>query len=321
MCNLRCPSCVIGDSNRKDLRPVKARNMMTPETLGQILDQAKREMPAIEGVGFFNWTEPLLHPRIAALIGEVSSRNIRCWVLSNLNVLRDPDALLAAGPHEIVVSVSGFTQEIYERGHKGGDIEIVKHNMRRLSDAAAKYVTLGNRTWLRLTYHRYVDNADDERLMEEYAVSLGYAFSPCWAYVTSVERVLDIHLRRAEFPEDSDLLNRLALPMREAMRIVGEKPATACPHIDGRLVLDANADVYLCCASSGNPTNIISNFVASSLAELPRAKTTHPLYGPCMQHSVMTYFDRASVDDTEFSAIADARRAARAERALATEER
>jgi MoaA/NifB/PqqE/SkfB family radical SAM enzyme len=169
-CNLRCPSCVVGDLNRSESRPLNARRKMTPETLGQILDKALREIPAIDGVGFFNWTEPLLHPQIAALVNQVSRRGIRCWLSSSLNVLRDPDALLAAKPHEIIVSVSGFNQDVYKRGHRGGDIEIVKQNMRRLSEAANKSLKHGSRTWLRLVYHRYVDNSDDERLMEDYVV-------------------------------------------------------------------------------------------------------------------------------------------------------
>jgi hypothetical protein len=93
------------------------------------------------------------------------------------------------------------------------------------------------------------------------------------------------------------------------LKIVGEKPATSCNHIDHRLVLDANADVYLCCASSGAPTNIVGNFLASTLSEIQAAKSTHSLCGPCMKHSVMTYFDRANVEDVEFSALGDAKRA------------
>jgi hypothetical protein len=106
---------------------------------------------------------------------------------------------------------------VYELGHAGGNIENVKRNMRRLSEAAARSLEGGNRTWLRLVYHRYVDNADDELMMESYAKSLGFAFSPGWAYVTSVERVLDLHLSKRVFQQDIDVVNRLALPFSEAI--------------------------------------------------------------------------------------------------------
>ena len=154
--------------------------------------------------------------------------------------------------------------------------------------------------------------------MEDYAKDLGYDFSPCWAYVTAAERVLDIQLQKRVFPQDLDLLNRLALPLDQAMKIVGEKPSTNCNHIEGRLVLDANADVCLCCASSGAETNIVGNCLESPLADLQTAKRAHELCGPCMKHSVMSYFDRASVDDVEFCAIANANRANYADKRLAS---
>jgi MoaA/NifB/PqqE/SkfB family radical SAM enzyme len=308
MCNLRCPSCAVGDYNRSAGRPLNTRRMMTPQTLGLILDKALREIQTIEGIGFFNWTEPLLHPRIAELVAEVSGRGLMCWISSNLNVLRDPDALLTARPHEIIVSVSGFHQDVYQRGHAGGDIEAVKSNMVRLADAEQNTRSETHRTWLRLVYHRYADNADDEREMQRYAESLGFVFSPTWAYVTSVERVLDLHTGARQFKEDDELMERLALPFAEAMRLVSKTPAQSCAHIGGRLVLDSDANVYLCCASSAAATNLVGNFLTTPLAELQSVKGNHPLCGPCMKHSVMTYFDRASDGDAEFSELAVARR-------------
>src|SRR5580704_11655035 len=67
-CNLRCPSCLVG-------APYGAlsdwpRGLMSPELLGQIVDKALREC-RISAVGLYNWTEPLLHPRIAELVRAV----------------------------------------------------------------------------------------------------------------------------------------------------------------------------------------------------------------------------------------------------------
>ncbi len=308
MCNLRCPSCVVGDVNRPEGRRTPVRKMMDVAMLAAVLDKALKELPAIDGVGFFNWTEPLLHPQISELIAEVSRRKIPCWVSTNLNVLRNVDALLAARPHEIVVSVSGFHQEIYARGHKGGNIETVKRNMVLLSEAAHRNATAGSRTWLRLVYHRYADNEEDELLMAKYAERFGFSFSPCWAYVTSVERVLDLYRGETEFEEDRNLLQRLAVAFPAAMNNVSRQAANHCNHIDGRLVLDANADVYLCCASSNASSNIVGNFLAEPLADLQRAKSTHTLCRPCMKSSVMDYFDRSNIDDEEFNRLGNARR-------------
>ena len=307
MCNLRCPSCAVGDLARPELRPLATRKMMTTETLSSVLDKLLIEVDVVEGVGFFNWTEPLLHPQIASLVEEVSKRGIKCWISSNLNVLRNPDELLAAQPYEIIVSVSGFEQDVYQRGHRRGNIETVKNNMRILADAAKQALIRGSRTWLRLVYHRYSDNEHDEKQMERYANELGFVFNPGWAYVTTVERVIDLHVNRTRHPQDEEVLSRLAVPFDQAMTLV-DTPTDSCNHIDKRLVMNADADVFICCASSGAQTNIVGNYLSISLSELQERKRKHSLCEPCMHHSVMTYFDRSDISDAEFTALGEATR-------------
>ena len=87
-CNLRCPSCPVG--NWSDDPAVFHHGLMTEELLGEILDKARRECK-IKSVGLFNWTEPLLHPTIHDMISVVRSRGLKCGISSNLNILRRPD--------------------------------------------------------------------------------------------------------------------------------------------------------------------------------------------------------------------------------------
>ena len=149
-CNLRCPSCLVG-SKYGDIK-AWPRGLMAPELLGKILDKARSECEILT-VGFFNWTEPLLHPNLPNLVREVKIRNLSCMLSSNLNVLRDPVRLLAENPDYFRVSLSGFTQAVYEIGHRGGNIEIVKRNMERLAKAHAESSA---KTQIEVFYHRYL---------------------------------------------------------------------------------------------------------------------------------------------------------------------
>jgi MoaA/NifB/PqqE/SkfB family radical SAM enzyme len=302
LCNLRCPSCVVGDKNRQG-RPVP-RGLMSPHALGKVLDKATAEF-TVTGVGFFNWTEPLLHPQIANMISEVSRRGLRCWLSSNLNELRDPEAIFAARPEEIIVSVSGFCQEIYERGHAGGNIETVKRNMARLAAARAK---LGAATSLKLVFHRYADNAKDEALMREYAASLGFLFNPVWAYVTSVERVMAIRSGREVYADDNALLDRLAMPFGEALDIVGQEPMSTCYHKTDRLVIDPKGQVMLCCASSGHPSNVVGDFLDEPFTEIEERMERHSLCGACMQQGLPNYFLFSETGERGFDEAAQKRR-------------
>lgn len=159
---------------------------MSQALLDRILDKATRECQ-VGGVSLYNWAEPLLNPDLPALIRAVNGHGLRSLISSNLNILPDPEKLMRANPSWFRVSVSGFQQEIYARGHRHGKIEEVKANMRHLSEAKSK---TGATTTLEIFYHRYIDNEADEVRMKTFAEDLGYEFVTAWAFMTPAEKVL-----------------------------------------------------------------------------------------------------------------------------------
>lgn len=127
-CNLRCPSCPVG--NLQEVR--NPAGAMAPELLDRILAKARREC-TVSGAGLYNWTEPLLHPRLAELVRVVHAHGIACHLSANLNLARNLEAVLRENPEFLRVSLSGFTQETYGVTHHGGQIERVKANMVELA--------------------------------------------------------------------------------------------------------------------------------------------------------------------------------------------
>src|SRR5262249_24551182 len=146
-CNLRCPSCPVGN-----MGPLDESRVMPKEMFQRIVDKAFDEF-GIRSVSLFNWTEPLLHPQLADFIRIVKSKGMYCLVSSNLNVMRNIDEVLKAGPDWFRISLSGFTQEIYGRTHKAGKIERVKENMRLLAEAKKRVGA--RRTMIKVYYHKY----------------------------------------------------------------------------------------------------------------------------------------------------------------------
>ena len=305
-CNLRCPSCLVGNKllHTSEWR----RGLMTPDLLGRILDKGLSEC-LIWNVGLYNWTEPMLHPDLVELIRVVKSRGLRCTISSNLQVLRNPDDLLGSGLDLMRVSLSGFTQHVYERGHRGGDVEIVKDNMRRL--AVAKAAT-GSATTIEVTYHQYLDNYHEIALMEEFSRSLGFKFTPYAAYMTTVEKVLAIQAGNCT-PEDKLVLDRLAVPLDRAIAITSQNPPELCELLEDYIVIDVSGQVMLCCGSSLRPSNVIGNYLDVSLEEIQRRRRKHALCSDCMKLGLPSYFHGGP----EFNRIANDR----AERYLAQMER
>ena len=293
-CNLRCPTCIVG--NKFGDIHEWPKGLMSVELLGRILDKALSEC-RILAVGLYNWTEALLHPDLPMLVREVKARGLPCHLSSNLNVLRRPEELLAEGPDSLRVSVSGFTQPIYQLGHRAGDIEKVKHNMVLLAEAKA---TTGAATGIEVFYHRYKHNVAEMALMEQFALSLGFTFRSCLAQIFPVEKIINISEGKVS-PDDRTTLDLLALPLERALAVTSQTKNTSCRLFDDMMTLDIEGNVMLCCGSSMERSNVVGNFLEMPLAELQALKGQKTLCGPCLDLGIPDYF---MATYPEFEAIA-----------------
>jgi len=206
---------------------------MDPALLAAIIAKAKAECD-VSGVGLFNWTEPILHPRLPELIRIVQSSGIRCHLSSNLNQMRNIDAILAENPYGFRISLSGFTQEVYGYTHRGGNIERVKQHMIELAEAKRRQNATTN---IHVLYHRYKRNLRDEAPMREFAQRLGLGFQAVWAFMMPLEKILayvnDDPTEATLTEEDHQLIGNLALPLKEALpppRSIATPPAACAMH-------------------------------------------------------------------------------------------
>lgn len=297
-CNLRCPSCPVGNWP-KDGESAFRAGLMDEALLRQILEKALGEVK-VSSVGLFNWTEPLLNPQVNRLIEVVKSYGLFCSISSNLNILRDPEGLLSSGLDWLRISVSGFQQEIYKLNHKGGDIDRVMQNMRRLAEARD---AVNAKTDIELFFHKYVDNEQDEKPMREFAESLGFRFVDAWAYLMPVEKMLAVANADGKnvtlTDEDRALIGRLALPPEPSMAIARKHKVRSCNLYD-YLTIDVKGDIYLCCASSARPSNRLGSFLELSFDEIRKKQYSHRLCGPCIKQGLPVLYGHG---DPEFEEL------------------
>jgi len=284
-CNLRCPSCPQG--NIRDYR--LPQGYMTPELLEKIIRKANSECK-VTAVGLFSWAEPLLNPRLPELISVVQKADISCFLSSNLNILRNADEIMAADPFSFRISASGFSQEVYGYSHRGGNIERVKKHMREL--AAAKERNSAS-TRIYVYYHRYKHNLKEEPLMRQFAADLGIGFQPVWALLFPVEKILGyVGDELADLPlteEDLALIDRLALPLREAMRMSQKHRNLACPLRDAQISMDFRGNVQLCCGIFHAGKFTLGNYLTMPVDEIQSLRQEHDMCARCMRSGVHIY--------------------------------
>jgi len=279
-CNLKCPSCPAGSSEAKN-----PGGRMDIGMFREIIKKVANEQPGTT-VSIFNWTEPLQHPEVDRFLLTIKEYGLKSRISTNLNILRDADKIAAANPDGITVSLSGFTQDIYARGHRGGNVEVVKENMRRLSAALRSAKSSADVT---VYYHKYKHNLHEIDLMREFSESLGFSFGADWAYYMPVERV-EAYVKGMLSAEDAGFVEEMfALNIKRAVDVARSFRAEQCLFPATQLTIDCHGNVQLCCAVYNSERFSIGSYLETPFNEIERGLLTHPYCRECMKCGLHIY--------------------------------
>jgi pyruvate-formate lyase-activating enzyme len=135
-CNLHCVACrrsptEIFDQNPNSESGFVPMGNMPVEMYQALIDEIKdRTMMAVLYVN----GEPLLRPELGEMLRYASERGMATMISTNGMLLTEQrsEDILRSGVDFIKVAVSGFTQETYNRNHRGGDIQTVRKNLEDL---------------------------------------------------------------------------------------------------------------------------------------------------------------------------------------------
>lgn len=307
-CNLRCIFCAAGNRAGYQHTP----GIMDMRLYRDILDKAKSETPSGGVVCCYANSEPLLHPRIDEVVAHARMRGFRLELSTNLNLAKNLEAALSQRPDLFTVSVSGFTQETYARHHRGGNIEVVKENLKVLADLHnSKYpdVHVG------VSYHMYKDNLHEVEPMQKLTEQLGLQFLLSWARVIVLEPTVQA-LRQIEKertgevspyvirPDGMDLnkilpppdpefiknLDLLQFPPQKAAQLYARFPVAPVCLIgdvftyirhDGRVMLCPWVDDMRFC---------LGNYLEMSQEQLSAARRGQPFCRECLRYRLNLYF-------------------------------
>nr|NJM01004.1 radical SAM protein [Desulfobacula sp.] len=285
-CNLKCPSCPRGNSRNIH----RAKGVMEPVLLERIMEKALSECK-VSSVGLFNWTEPLLHPRLSELVQVVKSYGISCSISTNLNVKKSFIDLLRSNLDTIYISTSGFFQSVYGLTHKGGNIELVKNNMKKLAEAKVKY---DSTTAITVLFHQYKSNQQDEYMMRNYSESLGFEFCKYPARMLPLEKVLAYNNNDPDEPQltsnDLAIMNLLIQPLDEAMELARKNREQPCTLLTKQFTLNVLGDVELCCGIFDSKKYTISNFLDMPMNQIQALRSSHPMCKKCTAQGGHVYY-------------------------------
>lgn len=306
-CQLKCPSCTKGNQGTGYEH---LNGIMDTALMEACIDKIRNENnQAI--VFLYGNSEPFLHPRLPECITAVKSRGLRCEMSTNLNYLQRVEETLAAHPDFMIVSLSGFTQEVYVKGHAGGNIEKVKANMKIIGEANAK---LENPVTIQVNYHVYKDNGHELETMREYAASCGIGLFTSNARAISMENT--IQYCRERDPEATpyevhegmpdwnkilppptqqwrDTMDRLKIPPQNAQEMYKDYPvSTLCPVGAGAMFTFIRHDgkVSLCACVADRRITISDNYLTTNVDEMVERRVNHSVCQQCSKYKLNMYY-------------------------------
>jgi MoaA/NifB/PqqE/SkfB family radical SAM enzyme len=311
-CNLRCALCTVG--NREGYEYDHGNMLMDMGLLERVLDKIQSENPGAIVCPYGNG-EPMLHPQLPECIAAIKRRGFRCEVATNLNLVNRLEDFLKAQPSFVIVSVSGFTQEVYGKSHRGGDIERVKENMHILKDAHNRW---GGPVAIAVSYHMYNDNLDEMEPMKEFVAKLGFQFMISWARTISMENTVQ-SLRKIEggvapFPTKPGVLDlntafpgskpefeanmdRLRFHPKKARKLYERfPPSKVCLVGDVFTYIRHDGQVQLCAWCDDRRLSL-GNYLEMSQDQISAARRGHPLCSECIRYRLNLYYHVVQAND------------------------
>ena len=125
-CNLRCPECPSG--LRAFTRPT---GMLEERLLEKVIDQSARHLSWLH---LYFQGEPFLNPRFLEMVRYADSKGVFTSTSTNAHFLgeKQVEAVLKSGLKQLIVSMDGITQEVYEAYRVGGNLEKVQEGLNLL---------------------------------------------------------------------------------------------------------------------------------------------------------------------------------------------
>ena len=282
VCNLRCSSCPRGDRSR--VHPPKG--FMSSEEFAKVIDKIVEEDPLAGSVQLYQWGEPLLNAEIGQIIAEAHRKGVLCAISSNLNEERNLTSAIAAKPDWFRLSVSGWGEN-YEKTHTGGLWELFYRNFNYLARLRNEHCP-DMKT--EVYYHLYKHNqGDDLKRIEELCRNVSFEFHPVYAYLISLDDVLD-HLEGAPLPREAERVSSmLAIPLEEGMDRARcernmECQTLRCIHINWDLSV-SNCMMFYNKAHN----RVADNFLTISLADISQRRKNSLLCKRCKAQALHRY--------------------------------
>jgi len=277
-CQLECIYCARGIGWMKN-----SKRDMDLDTFQLVIKKAKDFKINVIDIG--NWAEIFLKKDAYKYMEILRDNDIfQAGALSNFSFakIQNFDNFLESGFSKLYVSVSGFTQETYEKYHKGGNLEYVKRNLEYASNYKIKHNINGD---IIVRYLHFNYNNDEIIEFEKYAYQLGLSFERRKGLVG-----ISPNPSNNETDRTIAILHRYHTVKSKQLFL-----KNVC-HMFKTFALDCEADAYLCSCKPNYACTKIGNFLSDSYEDMMINKLMNPVCQICSEGKPCSLPDRVKAE-------------------------
>ncbi len=232
-CNLACPECVIGVDNVKRTKKIMK------------LDEFKLISKKLENhanlIYLHKWGEPLMNKNIFQMI-EIASKYAHTHISTNGMLIDSIKAekLITSGLGTLIISIDGYSQEVYEKYRIGGKVKKVLENIALLNKINNYY---SNPVTILPQYivfdHNYHEVEEFKNFCQN--LNLKYVFKkPYIRYGDKVKESEDPKYQRQKYNSKEEHLSAIS----------------KCPHANSTMTITASGQLLLCAQDYNGDWNI-----------------------------------------------------------------
>ncbi len=244
-CNLKCPECAIGDGSVS-----RKKGFLKFDEFKILADKVR---PYVKYFYLHLWGEPMLNKEIIKMI-KYASQFTRVNISTNGTMLDEDLAreLILSGVSDIIVSIDGMTQEVYEKYRVGGDLKKALNTLENLVKFNNQYSANVN---IMPQFIVFKHNQNEMDMFTEFCVPLGLSANfkaPYFRHDDSQFQISDYEeYRRPEY----NTIEELKAGMSE------------CANPREVFTVQINGDVILCCHDYDRKT-LYGNLFEQSAEEI-----------------------------------------------------
>lgn len=281
-CNLHCPSCPQSNWTRHE------NAVMSLERFKKIVAHIKKDTPNVAYIPLFCWTEPLLKKDLAKYVKVLKEEGILGIISTNFS-LNAPhlEELVKQKPEYFRISFSGYTQETYEKAHRGGNVALVKQNMYKLRELLDKY---SPDTFIEVYYHEYnYSPAEELQAWKKICDELHYTLFNHNATINPIENIIRI-LKGEDISKIEEVLECLNFDFRDKRYPSIYDHPELCYSFKNMFCVTAKGRVLACdCVYDERAALLAEDIEKTTYRELMLKKRENKVCRECLEYGIPLY--------------------------------